>query len=83
MENLLNAIGFGGGMTGVGTTVWNFITTKNNKEMLQKQEGKIEKLKSDLADHKTEVAKDYVPVKRFENMETKIDKIYEHLIDSR
>ena len=81
MENLVNVIGTTGGLTGVGTTVWNFITTKNNKEMLQKQEEKIDSVKEDLADHKTEVAKDYVSVPRFEKIETKIDKIYEHLME--
>lgn len=81
MENLDSIIGTTGGLAGVGTTVWNYITSRNNKEMLQKQEEKIDFLKENLANHKTEVAKDYVSVKRFEKIETKIDKIYEHLME--
>lgn len=81
MENLVNTIGAGGGLAGVGTTVWNFITTKNNKQMLEKQEKKIDGIKEELAEHKTEVAKDYVTVGRFENMESKIDSIYEYLMN--
>lgn len=83
MDHLPDIIGIGGGSAGLATTIWNFITSKNNKEMLAKQEKKIEKVTTDLADHKEKVAKEYVTAKRFENMEGKIDRIYEHLIESK
>jgi len=83
MDHLFNSIPFIGGSAGMITSVWNVITTRNNKEMIEKQEVKIDSIQKALSEHQTEVAKEYVTKASLQNMQAQINSIHNHLLGQK
>lgn len=79
MEDAALGLAGGGGISLVSIlyTIWQ---TKKNTEEIESLEKVVDMCGLHLAEFKLHVAENYVPVGRFVALETKIDKIYEHIL---